>query len=195
MQEGFNTVAISNNLKLFKNNEFCQYFVGIEAYTAENIITIIKYEYDDDDDNISTKGKTMKLNFENVMNDSIREIGKINQKHLINFVDFVTGSRVLPLGILIRPNVYGDVNEFMTHEDLRLRREEFKTWPFYPLSKASTCFNTLNMPYLIPDNNNSNDSNKNSDSGNTLWSVENVSKNLLNVLCNGEYKTIEFHDG
>lgn len=185
IRKGFNIVNISKYLKIFKNEEFIQYFVGIEAYSAKNIINIIKYKYDDEDEHENSKNKNemMKLNFEKIINLSLIEIGKESQKKLVHFIDFITGSRVLPVEIIIKPNTYDSMNQFTTTDDLKKKKNEYKSWPHYPLCKASTCFNTLNMPYIVDH-----------DVDNLQWTVENCSANILNVLKDGIYKNVAFYD-
>jgi hypothetical protein len=124
----------------------------------------------------------MKFKFESIMNLSLIEIGRENQKNLVYFIDFITGSRVLPVAIIIKPNIYDSMNQFITTDELKKKKNEYKHWPQYPLCKASTCFNTFIMPYIIDHDNNH------------QWTVKNCSTNILNVLKDGSYKKVPFHD-
>jgi hypothetical protein len=190
MREGFSIVDIANNLKIFKTKEFIRYFVGLEVYSAKDIIAIIKYNYDDcnvqNRDNCNEQN--LINNFQKVVNSSILCIGELGQKHLIHFIDFITGSRCLPPEITIKPNVFDSMNrlglnEFMISDMLKQKGEEFKTWPSFPLCNAATCFNTFTVPYIID-----------TDDNNCRWTVENCSTSILNVLKDGRYKDVPFDD-
>ena len=179
MKDGFNIVGISNHLMDFSSKDFEKYFVGLEIYTARDVINNLVFVSDNDHEIIQ-------IEFKNVIEKAISKLGE-NHGKLMEFVKFISGSTILQPNnkLIITPIVYGSW--------------EVPFWPDYPLPKAQTCFNKLFAPYLIYDltsiveekekeekdkdkdekNGEKNDVNeKNFPS----WTVENVLKSFENIL-------------
>ena len=131
MREGFNIVGISNHLMYFTTKDFEKYFVGLEIYTAKDVIKNLKFICDNDHEIIQ-------FEFKNIIEDAILKLGE-NHGKLIEFVKFISGSTILqPTNkLIITPVTYG--------------YGEVPFWPEYPLPKAQTCFNRLFVPYLLCD--------------------------------------------
>ena len=131
MREGFNIVGISNHLMYFTTKDFEKYFVGLEIYTANDVIKNFKFVCDNDHEIIQ-------FEFKNIIEGAILKLGE-NHGKLIEFVKFISGSTILqPTNkLIITPVTYG--------------YGEVPFWPEYPLPKAQTCFNRLFVPYLLCD--------------------------------------------
>jgi hypothetical protein len=143
MRAGFSVVKISSHLVTFSHTDFTKYFVGVEVYTAQDVVNCFSYKSDNDIEIVQE-------NFKNVLEQAIFKLGERKHSNLIEFVKFISGSSVLQptRKLIITPCVTGV--------------EEVPFWPEYPLPKAQTCFNTLLMPYLLEasdDQNNDNDDN------------------------------------
>lgn len=123
-------VKISNHLATFSHADFTKYFVGVEVYTAQDVVNCFSYKSDNDIEIVQES-------FKNILEQAIFKLGEKKHSNLIEFVKFISGSSVLQptRKLIITPCVTGV--------------GEVPFWPEYPLPKAQTCFNTLLMPYLL----------------------------------------------
>ena len=130
MRSGFNLVKISSHLMAFSHEDFTKYFVGVEAYTSQDVVNCILYKSDNDIEIVQES-------FKKVLEQAIFKLAEKKHSNLIEFVKFISGSSVLQptRKLIIIPCVTGV--------------GEVPFWPEYPLPKAQTCFNTLLMPYLL----------------------------------------------
>ena len=130
MRAGFNVVKISSHLATFSHADFTKYFVGVEVYTAQDVVNCFSYKSDNDIEIVQES-------FKNILEQAIFKLGEKKHSNLIEFVKFISGSSVLQptRKLIITPCVTGV--------------GEVPFWPEYPLPKAQTCFNTLLMPYLL----------------------------------------------
>lgn len=114
----------------FSHEEFTKYFVGVEAYTSQDVVNCILYKSDNDIEIVQES-------FKKVLEQAIFKLSEKKHSNLIEFVKFISGSSVLQptRKLIIIPCVTGV--------------GEVPFWPEYPLPKAQTCFNTLLMPYLL----------------------------------------------
>ena len=180
MRDGFNIVGISNHLMYFSTKDFEKYFVGLEIYTANDVINNLKFVCDNDHEIIQ-------FEFKNVIEGAILKLGE-NHGKLIEFVKFISGSTILqPTNkLIITPIIYG--------------YGEVPFWPEYPLPKAQTCFNKLFAPYILSDSSvvstetnnenhkkdiSENDNNKNDDDNENRMDIEIInelkSKNAIEM--------------
>ena len=130
MRAGFSVVKISRHLATFSHTDFTKYFVGVEVYTAQDVVNCFSYKSDNDIEIVQES-------FKNILEQAIFKLGEKKHSNLIEFVKFISGSSVLQptRKLIITPCVTGV--------------GEVPFWPEYPLPKAQTCFNTLLMPYLL----------------------------------------------
>ena len=130
MRAGFSVVKISSHLATFSHTDFTKYFVGVEVYTAQDVVNCFSYKSDNDIEIVQES-------FKNILEQAIFKLGEKKHSNLIEFVKFISGSSVLQptRKLIITPCVTGV--------------GEVPFWPEYPLPKAQTCFNTLLMPYLL----------------------------------------------
>ena len=130
MRAGFSVVKISSHLATFSHTDFTKYFVGVEVYTAQDVVNCFSYKSDNDIEIVQES-------FKNILEQAIFKLGEKKHSSLIEFVKFISGSSVLQptRKLIIIPCVTGV--------------GEVPFWPEYPLPKAQTCFNTLLMPYLL----------------------------------------------
>ena len=123
-------MKISSHLMAFSHEDFTKYFVGVEAYTSQDVVNCILYKSDNDIE-------TVQESFKKILEQAIFKLAEKKHSNLIEFVKFISGSSVLQptRKLIIIPCVTGV--------------GEVPFWPEYPLPKAQTCFNTLLMPYLL----------------------------------------------
>ena len=123
-------MKISSHLMAFSHEDFTKYFVGVEAYTSQDVVNCILYKSDNDIE-------TVQESFKKILEQAIFKLAEKKHSNLIEFVKFISGSSVLQptRKLIIMPCVTGV--------------GEVPFWPEYPLPKAQTCFNTLLMPYLL----------------------------------------------
>ena len=122
----------------FSHDDFTQYFVGVEAYTSQDVVNCILYKSDNDIEIVQES-------FKKILEQAIFKLAEKKHSNLIEFVKFISGSSVLQptRKLIIIPCVTGV--------------GEVPFWPEYPLPKAQTCFNTLLMPYLLDSTNDEHD--------------------------------------
>ena len=131
MRNGFNIVNIKNHLINFTNKDFEKYFVGIESYTAQDVLKNLEFESGNDIEQIQPE-------FKSVIEQAIILLGE-NHGKLLEFVKFISGSTILQTTkkLIITPVIF--------------TAGEKPRWPDYPLPTSKTCFNKLYTPYIIDD--------------------------------------------
>ena len=174
LRAGFSMVKISSHLKLFSSRGFEEHFVGVEMFTALDVIGCLSFQCDNEFEVIQDS-------FKSVVEQAIIRLGETKHSNLTEFVKFITGSSVLQptRKLIITPLIVGT--------------GDVPHWPEYPLPKAQTCFNTLVAPYLIDwdcsatmeetsmEGNNSENPRAKKDAA--AWTVENLLRNFELMLC------------
>lgn len=156
MKEGFDLVPISSHLKLFTPHELTLELVADENYTFDDLSPNIVYIFPED---FPPREADM---FQRMFNEAM---SNLEDEHISLLLRFVTGSALLkchgesPTRVEIRPReVTGDT----------------KGYPRWPLLKSYTCFSQLFVPYLPK--------NKRIMNGSNIWTVGNMSENIVKSL-------------
>ena len=168
LRVGFSIVKISSHLKQFSSRGFEEYFVGVEMFTALDVIGCLSFKCDNDFEVIQDSFKSM-------VEQAIILLGEKKHSNLTEFVKFITGSSVLQptRKLIVTPLIVGT--------------GDVPHWPEYPLPKAQTCFNTLFTPYLIDCSEesaeSSNADNIRAKKDAAAWTVDNLLRNFELMLC------------
>jgi HECT-domain (ubiquitin-transferase) len=174
MRAGFSVVKISSHLVTFSHTDFTKYFVGVEVYTAQDVVNCFSYKSDND-------VEIVQESFKSILEQAIFKLGEKKHSNLIEFVKFISGSSVLQptRKLIITPCVTGV--------------GEVPFWPEYPLPKAQTCFNTLLIPYLLEasddqniDTDDKHNYGENDDNGENIRSENDIGKGDESAQSNGE---------
>ena len=166
LRAGFSIVKISSHLKPFSSRGFEEHFVGVEMFTAVDVIACLSFKCDNDFEVIQDS-------FKSVVEQAIVLLGEKKHSNLTEFVKFITGSSVLQptRKLIVTPLIVGT--------------GDVPHWPEYPLPKAQTCFNTLVAPYLIDwsaaEESNADCPRARKDAA--VWTEENLLRNFELMLC------------
>jgi HECT-domain (ubiquitin-transferase) len=164
MRSGFNMVSIRSHLISFTPLQFEEYFVGVEIFTAMDVISCLIFKCDNEFEVIQDQ-------FKAAVEQAIVLLADKKHTNLTEFVKFISGSSVL------------QVTRKLIVTPFSLSHREAPHWPEYPLPKAQTCFSTLVVPYLL-DSHADNGTDTDSGDGNSRgWCAENVLRSFELMLC------------
>jgi hypothetical protein len=164
MRSGFNMVSIRSHLISFTPLQFEEYFVGVEIFTAMDVISCLIFKCDNEFEVIQDQ-------FKAAVEQAIVLLADKKHTNLTEFVKFISGSSVL------------QVTRKLIVTPFSLSHREAPHWPEYPLPKAQTCFSTLVVPYLL-DSHSDNSTGTDSGDGNSRgWCAENVLRSFELMLC------------
>ena len=130
MRSGFNMVSIRSHLISFTPLQFEEYFVGVEIFTAMDVISCLIFKCDNEFEAIQEP-------FRAAVEQAIVLLADKKHTNLTEFVKFISGSSVL------------QVTRKLIVTPFSVSHREAPHWPEYPLPKAQTCFSTLVVPYLL----------------------------------------------
>lgn len=150
IKQGFDIFPISPMLQLFTKNQLREKFFGYDLLLPSTVEKLLDF----------TPTETSPVptdDFMDVFRQAILMMqitGCDESEHpyndTIDFIEYVTGSRVAGIGTSLKIHV------------MEVKEHEREKYPLYPLPKASTCFSQIYIPY-VNDN---------------RWTPENVLKNL-----------------